>query len=280
MPKGTTETTNQYHPLHYRRASTKECKKNVMYGSFVCTVKLEMPKPNRTRFIVGGDKINYPEEATKCTAHMLVANILFKSVISSHKARFRTLDIFNFYLMTPCKWPEYIWVKLFTNVTHTNHPPQRHVIHQINKSHVQASTSSIVGQWSPGKAPQATWIFPRHAGTRSMETQDSTHTVHTNCGWFWFKYVSKKHADHLKCMFEEHYKVTADWTGTCYAGIHLHWNYSNRQIHLYLLGYIQLALLQFQHTKCRKQNQPFPHTPIQYEAKNQFAKEASQVPCA
>jgi hypothetical protein len=52
-------------------------------------------------FTAGGDKINYPGEVAAPTADMLVAKILFNSVISTPGARFGTMDISNFYLMTP-----------------------------------------------------------------------------------------------------------------------------------------------------------------------------------
>ncbi|EJK49677.1 hypothetical protein THAOC_31417, partial [Thalassiosira oceanica] len=43
---------------------------------------------------------------------MLVAKILFNSVISTRGAKFMTMDISNFYLNTPLKRPEYIRMKL------------------------------------------------------------------------------------------------------------------------------------------------------------------------
>ena len=57
--------------------------KDVTYGRFVCTVRPEKAEPNRTRFTVGGDRINYPGEVATPTADMLVAKILFNSVIST-----------------------------------------------------------------------------------------------------------------------------------------------------------------------------------------------------
>jgi hypothetical protein len=74
----------------------------------VCPEKAE---PNRTRFTVDGDKINYPVKVSTPTAEMLVAKVLFNSVISTHGAGFMTMGFSNFYLMTP-KRPEYIRVKL------------------------------------------------------------------------------------------------------------------------------------------------------------------------
>ena len=66
----------------------------------------------RTRFRVGGDRINHPGEVATPTADMLVAKLLFNSVVSTPGAKFMTMDISNFYLMTPLKRPEYIRVSL------------------------------------------------------------------------------------------------------------------------------------------------------------------------
>jgi hypothetical protein len=60
----------------------------------------------------GGDKINYPDEVATPTAKMLVAKVLFNSVVSTPGAKFMTMDVSNFYLMTPLKHPEYIRVHL------------------------------------------------------------------------------------------------------------------------------------------------------------------------
>ena len=80
-------------------------RKDITYGSFQCNVRPEkIEEPNPTRFIAG-DRINYPGEVATPTADMLVAKILFNSVISTRGARFMTLDISNFYLMTPLKRP-------------------------------------------------------------------------------------------------------------------------------------------------------------------------------
>ena len=43
---------------------------------------------------------------------MLVAKLLFNSVVSTKGAKFMTMDISNFYLITPLKRPEYIRMKM------------------------------------------------------------------------------------------------------------------------------------------------------------------------
>ena len=60
--------------------------KDVTYGSFVCNVRNEKTEKNRTRFVVGGDRINYPGEVATPTAEMLVAKLLL-TASSQRKAR-------------------------------------------------------------------------------------------------------------------------------------------------------------------------------------------------
>ena len=86
--------------------------KDVTYGKFVCTIRPEKKETHRMRFVVGGNRINYPGKVATPTAGMLVEKLLFNSVISTHSARFMTMDIANFYLMTPLKHPEYGKIKL------------------------------------------------------------------------------------------------------------------------------------------------------------------------
>ena len=61
---------------------------------------------------MGGDKIDFPGEVATPTAYMLVAKPLFNSIISTKGASFMTIDISNFYLMTPLKRPEYIRINV------------------------------------------------------------------------------------------------------------------------------------------------------------------------
>ena len=86
--------------------------KDVTYRQFVHMIRPEKAETHRTRFVVGGNRIIYPGEVATPTAEMLVAELLFNSVISTHGARFMTMDIANFYLMTPLKRPEYVKIKL------------------------------------------------------------------------------------------------------------------------------------------------------------------------
>ena len=86
--------------------------RDATYASFLCKVCNEKKERNRTRLVVGGDRTNYTGEVATPTAEILVAKLLFNSVISTKGARFMTADISNFYLNTPLERPEYIRLKL------------------------------------------------------------------------------------------------------------------------------------------------------------------------
>ena len=266
----------------------KPRRKDVTYGSFVCTVRPEKAEPNRTRFTVGGDKINYPGEVATPTAEMLVAKILFNSVISTPGARFMTMDISNFYLMTPLKRPEYIRVRL------ADMPDE--IIREYDLRNKVNAKGFIFIEVTKGMygLPQAGLLanellekrLNKHGyyqsklvpGLWSHKTRPIQFTLVVDD--FGVKYVGKEHAIHLQKVLEEHYKVTSDWTGTRYVGIHLHWDYLKGQVHLYMPGYVKKALKQFQHQLRKKQHQPSPHTPIKYGAKKQYATTESQAPPA
>ena len=57
--------------------------------------KTEKDEVNMTRFVVGGNRINYPDDVGTPTADMLLVKILFNSVISTKNARF--MVSFNFF---------------------------------------------------------------------------------------------------------------------------------------------------------------------------------------
>ena len=61
---------------------------------------------------MGGDQINYPGDCGTPTADMLTVKLLLNSIISTQHAKFMTIDIKDFYLMTPMDRPEYFRMSL------------------------------------------------------------------------------------------------------------------------------------------------------------------------
>jgi hypothetical protein len=82
------------------------------YGSFVVDIKDHKEEKERTRLTVGGDQIEYTGDNSSRTAGLTTANILINSVISNPSAKFRVIDIKNFYLNTPLGRFEYMGINL------------------------------------------------------------------------------------------------------------------------------------------------------------------------
>jgi hypothetical protein len=163
--------------------------KNVTYGQFVCMVQPEKAEPNRTRFTVGGDRINYPGKVATPTAEMLVAKMLSNSVIFTKGARFMTMDISNFYLMTPLHRPEFIHVKLSNipnkviedyKLREKSHQKWQH-LHQSQARTVRPTAIRIIGKQTPQKMIEQTRLPTKQIGTWSLETRHTANTIHIGC---------------------------------------------------------------------------------------------------
>jgi hypothetical protein len=61
----------------------------------------------RSRITIDGNLVNYPGDCGTPTADLLTVKLLLNSVISTPNAKFMTLDLKDFYLMTPMKRYEY-----------------------------------------------------------------------------------------------------------------------------------------------------------------------------
>ncbi|KAL7484472.1 hypothetical protein ACHAW6_010114 [Cyclotella cf. meneghiniana] len=149
---------------------------------------------------------------------MLVAKILFNSVISTPGAQFMTMDISNFYLMTPLLRPKYIRIKLsdlpeeiiqqyklrnkvnkngmvFVKVTKGMYGlPQAGLLandlleKRLNK-HGYYQSKFVPGLWQHESRP-----------IQFIITDDD----------FGVKYVGREHAENLYKVLCQHYKVTND----------------------------------------------------------------------
>jgi hypothetical protein len=86
--------------------------KDEMYGSFRCEYKPNKEEKWRARLTAGGDRINYPEDCGTPTADMLLFKILPNSIMSTKGAKCLIIDIKDFYLNTPMKRYEYMWLKI------------------------------------------------------------------------------------------------------------------------------------------------------------------------
>ncbi len=74
--------------------------KDITYGQIVnyCPEKKD---PYHTRIMMEGNSINYPDDYGTPTADILTIKLLFNSIISTPNSKLMTINIKNFYLMTP-----------------------------------------------------------------------------------------------------------------------------------------------------------------------------------
>jgi hypothetical protein len=77
------------------------------YARIVCNFRKSKKDKYRTRITIGGNLINFPDDCGTPTADLLTVKLLLNSIISTTNAKFMTLDIKDFYLMTPMKRYEY-----------------------------------------------------------------------------------------------------------------------------------------------------------------------------
>ncbi|KAL7544208.1 hypothetical protein ACHAWF_007592 [Thalassiosira exigua] len=263
--------------------------------TFVC--REDIPKDRRqdvtcgqfqpNRFVVGGNRINYPGEVATPTADMLVAKILLNSVVSTPGARFMTMDISNFYLMTPLKRPEYIRMRM------SDIPDE--IICEYKLRDFASDDGSIYIA-----AVRGMYGLP-HAGLLANELLEKRLNAHGyrqsklvpglwTHDWrpiqftlvvddFGVKYCGEEHTRHLLNVLQANYNVTADWSGQRYISISLDWDYANRKVHLSMPGYVRKALKQFGRAAPNSpQHSPFPCALIKYGATKQYPKERSTAP--
>jgi hypothetical protein len=87
-------------------------KGNETYARIVCVYRNGKKDKYRTCITMGGNLVNYPGDCGMPTANLLTVKFLLNSIISTPNAKLMTLDLKEFYLMTPMKRYEYFCMKL------------------------------------------------------------------------------------------------------------------------------------------------------------------------
>ncbi len=87
-------------------------KGNEAYARIVCVYRNGKKDKYRTSITMGGNLVNYPGDCGTPTANLLTVKLLLNSIIYTPNAKFMTLDLKDFYLMTPMKRYEHFCMKL------------------------------------------------------------------------------------------------------------------------------------------------------------------------
>jgi hypothetical protein len=90
---------------------------------------------------------------------------------------------------------------------------------------------------------------------------------------FGIRYTSRDDVEKLINTLKLEYKCSSEWTGDCYIGLTLKWDYDNHTVIKSMPGYIQCALLQFKHPlPLHRKDSPHKWSAPVYGAQQQYAK--------
>ena len=272
------EGTNAFFFIKHSQAP-KHKLKDITYARVVCSIRPMKEDIYRTRITVGGDKINYVGDVGTPNAHLETAKLLLNSVLSRPNAKFMTLDLTNFYLMTPMDDYECMRFKL-------DDVPQE-IIDECNLQKL-AHNGWVCVEIRRGAygLPQA-GVLAYNKLSKILNDAGHQEAATTPGLWshkwrpimftlvvddFGVEYVGKEHVEHLMNTLKTHYELTADWNGTKFLGIDLQWDYDKRTVRLSMNNYIATVLQRFQHpVKNKPTHSPHPHSPPSYGAKIQLA---------
>ena len=265
-------------------------RRDVTYARICANYRPEKADPYRIRLTMGGDRINYPGAVSTPTADLITVKLLLNSIVSTPGAKCFTMDIKNFYLMTPMERYEYLRIKM------DDIPDE--VIEQYDLNSKSSKDGYVYVEVRRGM-----YGLP-HAGLIAQELLEERMAKHgyhqsENTPGLWshewrpiqfcltvddflVKYIGEEHAQHLINAVSQDYEMTHDLgkddQGGLYCGITMDWDYQKREVHLSMPGYVKEALKRFQHELTKIQNQPHPHVPPRYGEKIQYAKPQDDSP--
>jgi hypothetical protein len=200
--------------------------KDITYGRIVYTYRSEKKDPYRTCITMGGNLINYPDDCGTPTANLLTVKLMFNSVIFTPNVKFMTIDIKDFYLMTPIDRYECFRIKIelflqdiideyglrdkvdtegnaFCEVRHGMYGlPQAGIIAQellTKRLHKAGYRQSKItpGYWHHSWCPISF----------TLDVDD-----------FGLKNTNKDNVEHLMNILKQDFEIDTNWEGTHYLG--------------------------------------------------------------
>jgi hypothetical protein len=264
--------------------------RKVTYANFVCNIRPQKAETHRVRMTAGGDKLDYPGDASSPTVSMLDSKIHINSTISdaSKGARHLGLDIANYFLGTPMEYfqymrvkpsdiPQEVWDDPRYNIEIA---PDGFVYLEIRRGMYGLKEAAIIAfnQLVQKLAPYGYEPTPFTPGLWRHRTKKTTFVLCVDD--FGVKYFSKADALHLIDAIQSHYKLTIDWSGSLYCGLTLDWHYEEGYVDVSMPGYVKRALAKFNHpTPLKKQHAPHPWVaPVYGSSKPQNPTPESAAP--
>jgi len=277
-------TTSTMHPIHLQQ-QPMDRRSDTTYYNPKPKEKYDddMNKVYRIRGTAGGDRINYDGPTKANTAALSTVKILLQSVVSDN-ASFMTLDIKDFYLMTPLPRPEYIRMPLkFLSDTILDKHNLRPFIH--NNSVLFEVIKSMYGLPHAGKIAQDV-LVERLASHGYLQTGTTCLFRHVTNGVafvlvvddFGVKFQNTAGAEDLIRCLELYYTLTIKKDATKYLGLTIAVDKIAREVRLSAPGVIAKALKQFAPTSTAVARSPAIYLPPRFGAAAQTPEAVDTSP--
>ena len=230
----------------------------------LCEVRLQKYYPNQIRITVADSRISYPGDKDTPTGSLNFVNLMIDSVLSRLNACCVWFDFKKQILQTPMDQPEYVRIKLsdisqkfieeynFTQLVQNGWiyfdilrgwyglPQPGRISNDLLCKHLEKS-----GYFEAATTP-GLWRHKWRLIQDVLIVDD-----------FGIKYVRNLHALHLLKILEDNHKITGDWEGKRFVGIHLAWNHGDhhakRTCHIYINGNIEKLLIKYGHLRPSKE---------------------------
>ena len=253
--------------------------KKVTYANWVLDHRPLKSEPFRIRLVVGGDKLDYLEDAGSPAATMLETKILLNSTISDADkgAKFMSADLKDFFLKSIMPEPEYMRIpwNIIPNdiIRRYNLTEKRHgdyVYVKITKGMYGLKQAAILA-YKQLCDHLASHGYTPIEGTDCMFKHKTRRTIFCLCvDDFGIKYYSKADADHLINALKEKYEGTQDWSGKHFCGYTIDWHYEQRYVDISMPTYVPAALKRLNYImKKYPEYAPYDTDPIIYGKKGQ-----------
>lgn len=205
-----------------------------------------------TRITVGGNKITYDGDVGTPTTHLETAKLLFNSVLSRPNARFMTIDLANFYLMTPMDDCKHLRIKL-SNMSQEiidEYELMKRVHHGwlcigIHRGACGLAQAGMLSHIELTKRLRTAGYFESQHAPGLWKHRWRSVLIALIVDDFGIEHVGKEHTNHLIETLRQHYEVAEDWQGAKFLDIDLQWNCNKQTVRLSMPDYINKALTRF-----------------------------------
>jgi hypothetical protein len=229
--------------------------KKVTYANFICNIRPQKTETHHVRMAAGGDKLDYPSNASSPAVSMLGAKIHTNSTISDapNGTRYLGLDIKNFYLGTPMTYFQYIQVRPSVipqevwdgkRVTTSPSPP---TATSISESGVVCTASKKLASLLSTNLPKIRSFRIQTNGLHpwTLAPPHETNHIALCVDDFGVRYFSVPDALHLINAVKSNYNLAIHWSGPLYCDLILNCHYDEGYAHVSMPGYIDRALTKF-----------------------------------